>query len=684
MAIPVIQTNNIEKSADFQHKVGGIAKGSEAYIFNILRNDLYSDKIGSLLREYLVNALDEHKKHNVQRPIRVTFPNSLQPTFKVRDFAAGLDKAGIFKYFVDYGSSDKRESNETVGFYGIGSKSAFCYTESFEIISYLNGKKLSFIHVINEKGLNELNFIGSETTYEPNGVEVIIPVQSWDVQEFVDKGKNLIKWFKSFPEIEGLAEEWNITELKPEPLLQGSNWKLLVGSQPYAVMGEVAYPINFYSIGNREQWETELLRGELVLNFNIGDLQVTASREELQMTPDTVKKIHEALAVVKLEMSELLKQRFNNVKNLVEAKSLYWEMFMTGNMRSLFKNILPEVEFNGEILRDNEIPLLQNNQSIGRIMVYDVKKARKYPYKKTLKYSESGRLLCKQNLELFLDDTNGKKNDYKRRALTLVNEGADQVQILQVRNTQAFADLGLDLSTLKSYNDVVPTIVSSNKVGGEGVDEEKRKKHTRKEFVFDRNCYSNYASDSWSIAEVTEEGLFIPIHRFKPESRFATTPSELKNFLSTLENVGVNILPVYGVKKGTENTFDDWVIEQLKGLDTIELSLYTEYINGDFDDDILDFTAPEGSLLREYQDLFKAAKDLSFKQCPLKGLFERLDLEIPVSTRLTEIRDQTSERYPMVSYLVENCYSINNDTRLDDYILEQDIKFGNSVAVATA
>ena len=46
-----------------------------AHIFSILRNQLYSDKIGAIIREYITNAIDAHVEANVDRPITVTLPS---------------------------------------------------------------------------------------------------------------------------------------------------------------------------------------------------------------------------------------------------------------------------------------------------------------------------------------------------------------------------------------------------------------------------------------------------------------------------------------------------------------------------------------------------------------------------------------------------------------------------------
>ena len=45
-----------------------------AHIFSILRNQLYSDKIGAIVREYVTNAIDAHTEASIEKPIEITLP----------------------------------------------------------------------------------------------------------------------------------------------------------------------------------------------------------------------------------------------------------------------------------------------------------------------------------------------------------------------------------------------------------------------------------------------------------------------------------------------------------------------------------------------------------------------------------------------------------------------------------
>src|SRR5687768_6337456 len=204
--IPTKVDKDIIRSGDFKEHKMGIAKGQEAWIFNILRNKTYTDKIGSPMREYIANALDEHQKHGKAHiPVEVTFPTVFAPELRIRDFGLGLDDAGVVVYFAKYGASDKRGSNELIGAFGIGAKSAFAYGDSFTVVSVHKGRKATFNLFIDETDIGSIAQLSVQKTDEPSGIEVIIPVKSQDVSTFVQRGLALMKYFKTKPAIKGVA-----------------------------------------------------------------------------------------------------------------------------------------------------------------------------------------------------------------------------------------------------------------------------------------------------------------------------------------------------------------------------------------------------------------------------------------------------------------------------------------------
>ena len=135
-----VQSFGVQDSVSF-----GIKEDGLAHVFGILRNQLYSDKILAVIREYSCNAVDANVENgNEKRPIRVTLPNMLDKTFKVRDFGRGLTDGDIHEIYAFYGESTKRSSNKFIGQLGLGSKAAFAYGDNFVINSFVDGKKTTY------------------------------------------------------------------------------------------------------------------------------------------------------------------------------------------------------------------------------------------------------------------------------------------------------------------------------------------------------------------------------------------------------------------------------------------------------------------------------------------------------------------------------------------------------------
>ena len=206
--ITTSKQNRLEQSEDFQSVKFGIKESGIAHIFNVLRNQLYSDKVLAVIREYSTNAVDAHievGKGDV--PIKVTLPTALTPEFKVRDFGRGLTEQQIGEIYAMYGESTKRGTNEQIGQLGLGSKSAFAYGDNFVINSFVKGDKTTYNAFIDPSDVGQISKIHSEKTDENDGIEIVIPVKSDDYDEFYRKATELYKYFKVVPDVGGTNKE---------------------------------------------------------------------------------------------------------------------------------------------------------------------------------------------------------------------------------------------------------------------------------------------------------------------------------------------------------------------------------------------------------------------------------------------------------------------------------------------
>jgi hypothetical protein len=104
----------------------------------VFRDNIYTDKILAVVREWVSNAVDEHLKHQIERPVQTGIK---EDRFFVRDFAKGLDDDGIRNVFGKYFRSTKSNSNQPIGGFGVGAKAGHCYQDVFYVTSFHNGTK---------------------------------------------------------------------------------------------------------------------------------------------------------------------------------------------------------------------------------------------------------------------------------------------------------------------------------------------------------------------------------------------------------------------------------------------------------------------------------------------------------------------------------------------------------------
>lgn len=260
---------------------------NSAKLINMLISGLYSNKIQSITREIWSNAWDAHVAAGCpERPFDVSFPNSFDPSFRVRDYGGSLSHDDIENIYTVVGESTKEDSNDFNGKWGLGSKSPFAYTDNFTVTAFLNGEKRSYSAIRDGNGEPNIHLMAAEPTDEADGLEVAFPVERGDFRAFVDAAHRISHGFATKPHITNVGDfnGWPVLETVTE----GEGWTLVRGKieghreQAYARMGCVLYPIDRDALGHLTQAQTEVLNAPFILDFKMGELEITPSREGLQ------------------------------------------------------------------------------------------------------------------------------------------------------------------------------------------------------------------------------------------------------------------------------------------------------------------------------------------------------------------------------------------------------------------
>jgi len=286
---PATAIREVVSSGVLEKGVFTISMENQAHIMGILRDGLYTDTVLAILREYSSNAWDAHREAGKgDVPIKVVIPTRMDPTLIIRDHGKGLSEEEVFQVYTQYGESTKRDTDDAVGMLGIGSKSGFAYSDTFTVTSWNGGWKRVYVAVLDESDVGEIQKLHEEKCGEDeSGLEIKIPAKVRDVPAFQQRARHLFHYFRPRPEIniDLPGDAWAIKE---------SGFIDDTSHQWVAIMGCVPYKIDLHQLMEELEKEgvlsaTDKIRGGLF--FKIGEVRISANREELKYTDSTKNAI---------------------------------------------------------------------------------------------------------------------------------------------------------------------------------------------------------------------------------------------------------------------------------------------------------------------------------------------------------------------------------------------------------
>ena len=182
---------------------------------------------------------------------------------------------------VTFFRSTKEESNDFIGAWGLGFKTPNAYVDNYMVQNRFNGTERTYNVYKNEEGLPHIRVMTSKPTDKCNGVRIEIAVDPDDFWEFKDGIRSQLRYFDpqptifneeiDFPKLVHRGEHFMLYEDNIAP----SGWR-----HANIAVGQCAYVA--------ERVDSSLFNdGNLVIRFKIGELMVTASREDLRYNDDT-------------------------------------------------------------------------------------------------------------------------------------------------------------------------------------------------------------------------------------------------------------------------------------------------------------------------------------------------------------------------------------------------------------
>ena len=271
---------NILQDGQSQDSIGmSLDLDSAQVLMQMLSKNLYSDSIGSTIRECASNALDSHRRAGQTKPIVVSFKagDSQNIEFSVEDFGIGLDADDVKNIISKYGKSTKRNSNTELGMMGLGFKAPLAYSSSFYFVCRKDGMERKYMMYEGED-TNTIDLLYEKATTEGNGVKVIVPVNYYDRHDFRTKIREQLAYFENVYFDCGDLVNNNFSIFRNE-LFQFS--ELASESKLHLCLDNVYYPIDFQKLG------IDSIQFPVALRFSLTDgLFPTPNRESIRYTKE--------------------------------------------------------------------------------------------------------------------------------------------------------------------------------------------------------------------------------------------------------------------------------------------------------------------------------------------------------------------------------------------------------------
>lgn len=282
-------------------------------LMQMLSKNLYSDGIGSAIRETCSNALDSHRRAGVaDTPIVVGLDKNSYGTyeFSVEDFGLGLDDDDVKNVISKYGKSTKRNSATELGMFGLGFKAPLAYTSTFYFICRKNGMERKYM-MYEGDDTNTIDMLYEKPTENPNGVKVIIPIKHHsDYISFFNKAKEQLAYFENVYFANQIQNDFKIFRHKD---FQYS--ELATDNYVHLCLDNVYYNIDYSKLG------ISPISGKFALRFSLTDgIYPTPNREQIRYTKEVKELILKRIS----DLADFAVEKYNaQMKATDDVKSVY-------------------------------------------------------------------------------------------------------------------------------------------------------------------------------------------------------------------------------------------------------------------------------------------------------------------------------------------------------------------------
>ena len=611
-------TQDVAVHGDFD--TSDFAIGDIAFIVDMFADKVYSHKERAVIRELSCNAHDSHiMAGTTDIPFEVHLPTQLEPYFSIRDYGTGLTDDEVRNIFAGIGVSTKRDSNEVIGCFGIGSLSPYSLTDSFTVESYIDGTCRTYTCYRDEDRKPVVALITETGWGGENGLKVSLSVEGkW--YEFSEEAQNVFKfWEGTTPKINDKSVLRKIEETRDSYAFKGEDFGLTASwGSMHALMGNIAYRIP----DELDEFDTNGY-----LKFELGEINFDTARENLSMDDKTKQAIKAKFQEVKDKLATEASQQIDALPTAFQ-RAVMADRLRGGNLgkhvkADLDKYLLPEAS--------KEFTYFQRS------------------YRSTDK-GTSKRVPVGDNIEYYR---------HKDRMQTRIrNYIADRNRLTMViLSDEQIKDCLIDDDVLLDLDDLPKVVRQSYSTAGSTV----------KTFEFDRDNRGYSDSEYWNETELTIDGdeiVYVEINRWQPQDGRLVyyCNRDIARALGRLEKCGFSAPSVVGLKtaflktkqfqKGNFISFEEYVKRELGA------NAPTTYYKFNKDDYEAIQTLNKHIDCSEVSDIIKLAEDkanseISVWIATLNGDRETayIEAEIAEDLYLQECMDAFMKKYEMLTFL---------------------------------
>lgn len=267
-----------------------------AHAIHVLSSSLYSKPVVAIVRELVCNAYDSHLAAGQTRPVEVTYSSGF---LRVQDYGLGLSPADLEALFGTYFESSKKASDpNSIGSFGLGSKSPFAYTKSFDIITSWYGAKYQYQASIDPDTLMPVLTLVHTTNAGVellNGVEVIVPHNN--DHDFYEACYSVLPWFGDSVVMSDGGSFRTVTKAMPTFEMGKFAMYDTYGAKAEVLYKNVVYALDMSNIPSDHSARKYLNGISFVLTIT-DEISIAPSREHLHYNAKTIQALSAALNTV--------------------------------------------------------------------------------------------------------------------------------------------------------------------------------------------------------------------------------------------------------------------------------------------------------------------------------------------------------------------------------------------------